>query len=118
MLNFLLGAALLAADRSRHLPTHQPTMPQSTAEVEFLSARVDALELACAGLWQLLKLKTGLTDEELIREIHEVDARDGEADGKLKRRAKECLNCGRKLLTKKQDVCLWCGARIVRHPLQ
>lgn len=74
--------------------------------------RVQALELTCAALWTILKEKNGLTDEDLVRAIHEVDARDGTVDGKISHVAKECPRCHRKLLTRNPTKCAWCGGEL------
>lgn len=74
-----------------------------------LEQRLDYLELACAGLWVLLKEKHGYTDEELVASIQEVDARDGNIDGKIGRANQHCPHCQRKLLTRDSPKCSWCG---------
>lgn len=75
-------------------------------------SRLDALELACAGLWDLLKTKHGYTDEELVAAIHTVDARDGVADGKVTPITAECPRCHRKPLIRNPKKCAWCGEPI------
>jgi hypothetical protein len=79
---------------------------------DFLEDRIDALELACAGLWRLLKAKHGYTDDELAAAITDVDAADGKVDGKMRSRPSECPACGRQLLTRSREKCSWCGARL------
>jgi hypothetical protein len=74
--------------------------------------RLDYLELACAGLWNLLKAKHGYTDEELVASIQEVDARDGNVDGKIGRASRDCPHCHRKLLTRDSPKCAWCGGAL------
>ena len=74
-----------------------------------LETRLDHLELACAGLWELLKSKHGYSDDDLISVIQMVDARDGSIDGKVARAAKTCPHCHRKLLTRDSPKCSWCG---------
>lgn len=76
--------------------------------------RLEALEMSCAALWQLLKDKNGYTDAELINEIHKLDALDGQLDGRVGQSAQVCPNCGHKLLTKSSPKCSWCGADL--HP--
>lgn len=82
-----------------------------------LESRIDALELACAGMWELLKFKFQMTDDELAAAINTVDARDGKVDGKITQSASEtCPHCGRRLLTKARAKCVWCGAELARSP--
>jgi predicted RNA-binding Zn-ribbon protein involved in translation (DUF1610 family) len=82
-----------------------------------LEARIDALELACAGLWDLLKFKHAYTDDELARAVQTVDMRDGQLDGKVRPVQADCPHCGRKLLTRSRKKCLWCGAELKASPL-
>lgn len=74
-----------------------------------LESRVEHLELACAGLWELLKQRHGYTDDELIGAIVEVDARDGAADGKIGPTHRICPHCKRRLLSRDSPKCSWCG---------
>lgn len=85
--------------------------------VRSVQQRLEALELSCAGLWQLLKNKHGYTDAELIEEIHKIDAMDGQIDGKVGQAAQVCPSCGHKLLTKSSPKCSWCGADLHPHAL-
>jgi len=83
-----------------------------------VEARIEALELACAGLWDLLKTKHGYSDDELVAAVRAVDARDGAIDGKMKPTAREvCPHCKRMLLTRKGPRCNWCGGELGRPPL-
>lgn len=82
-----------------------------------IEARLDALELACSGLWDLLKFKHGYTDEELANAVQTVDLRDGQLDGKIRTTPADCPHCGRKLLTRSRKKCLWCGADLKASPL-
>lgn len=77
--------------------------------VKATEQKIQALELTCAAMWTILKDKLGTTDEELIRAIHEVDARDGVVDGKISQSSRECPHCHRKALTRNPTKCAWCG---------
>jgi hypothetical protein len=79
--------------------------------------RLDHLELACSGLWTLLKEKHGYTDDELIVAIQEVDARDGVVDGKVGRAQHTCPHCHRKLLSRESPKCSWCGGSLEHKAL-
>lgn len=80
-----------------------------SAEAIALEERIDRLELACAGLWDLLKTRHGYTDEDIVRHIHAVDLRDGKLDGKTSPREGLCPLCRRKLATRSRKRCIWCG---------
>lgn len=82
--------------------------------VHGLEERVQSLELACAGMWEMMKKITGCTDEQLVEMIREVDARDGWVDGKItvQTAGRTCPNCKRQILTKSSPKCIWCSAEL------
>src|SRR5690349_213164 len=79
--------------------------------------RIESLELACAGLWELLKTKHGYTDAELVEAVREVDLMDGKLDGRVRMTDEVCPKCGHKLLSRRSPNCSWCGAELGRSPL-
>jgi hypothetical protein len=81
----------------------------STREVKNLEERVDKLVLVCTSLWELLKERTDLTEEDLMSKVHEVDLRDGTADGKITVGLQKCHKCER-TMSPKHRRCLYCGA--------
>lgn len=83
-----------------------------------LKQRVDTLELACAGLWTMLKAAHGFNDQQLKDYIQAVDAADGKVDGKITAHpGAVCPRCGHKLLSRTSAKCLWCGAPLTTNPL-
>jgi ribosomal protein S27AE len=85
------------------------------SKVGFLEEHVRRLEADLARalmisetLWELLRDKTGLTDDDLCIKIHEVDMRDGRLDGKNQRKAIACPRCGR-MVSARHRACLYCG---------
>ncbi len=87
--------------------------------VQPLEHRIESLELACAGMWELLKTKFDCTDDELVAKIHEIDARDGVVDGRIGSNThSHCPNCHRQLLTKRSALCNWCGAVLPVEPFK
>ena len=99
----------------RAYSNHLPPSLDPTAQVMAIHSRLDALELACAGLWELVKDKAGYTDEEIAHYIRQVDMRDGKLDGRM--RAEICPGCGRRLLARGNRKCLWCGSELVDVPV-
>lgn len=108
----LIGLARFAEDGAAVTST-----PPPSHEAKALVMRVESLELACAGLWRLLKEHHGYTDEQLVAWIDHVDQEDGKLDGKRRTRGEACLQCGRPALTRSRGKCLWCGADMKRQPL-
>ena len=82
-----------------------------------LNRRIDSLELACAGLWELIKVKNGFTDDEIVEAIRKVDLLDGKEDGRVLMAGEKCPNCGRTLLSHKSPKCSWCGADLHKAPI-
>jgi len=74
---------------------------------------VERLSLACQALWELLRDRTDLTEEDLEAKILEVDLRDGRADGKMGTRPLDCPSCGRKT-NSTRSICMMCGAPLKR----
>ncbi len=75
--------------------------------------RLSRLTLVCEAMWLLLKERTDLTEEDLIRKVTELDLKDGVLDGKLNRNVargqmEKCPECGA-AISKKFNRCLFCG---------
>jgi ribosomal protein S27AE len=77
-------------------------------ELNRIEGRLDKLVLANAAMWSLLKDKAGLTEEDLLNRMQEIDLADGVADEKMTRTARECKNCGR-MISKRHTTCMYCG---------
>lgn len=73
-----------------------------------LERRADRTALACQALWEILKLKTGVTEAEVFAEMEEIDLRDGKADGKISNEVLRCGRCNRAINTAR-PVCIYCG---------
>ncbi len=78
-------------------------------EVRELEDRLDRLTLICQALWELLKERGELTEEDLAVKIREVDLRDGRADGKISKQIKRCGKCDR-VMSPRHQKCMYCGA--------
>ncbi|WP_143543743.1 hypothetical protein [Rhodopirellula sp. MGV] len=78
------------------------------SEVARLEDKVESLALTCQALWEIVREQTGLTDEQLVAKVSEIDLRDGVADGRMTNGVQSCENCGRKT-SKRRLSCLYCG---------
>jgi hypothetical protein len=70
--------------------------------------RLDTLVLANAAMWSILRDHLGITDEQLLTRMKELDALDGVFDGKLGSRRGTCSGCGR-TVTARKGQCMYCG---------
>ncbi len=78
---------------------------QSSADVE---ERLEKLQLISMALWELLRDRTKLTENDLIAKVQEIDLRDGTLDGKVTRTVCDCPNCGRRM-SPRHKKCIYCG---------
>ena len=73
-------AALDAQDARR-------TAQEAQSRAMQLEARCDRALLVCEALWTILRDKLGVTEEELVDRVNQVDLSDGKLDGKVRRPA-------------------------------
>jgi len=69
---------------------------------------LDKLLLICQAMWELVKKKTDLKDEDLLKMVTELDLKDGKPDGKYTKPPADCPKCGAKIC-RKFNRCLFCG---------
>ena len=69
---------------------------------------LDKLLLICQAMWELVKEKTDLKDEDLLKMVTELDLKDGKPDGKYTKPPVDCPKCGAKIC-RKFNRCLFCG---------
>ena len=72
---------------------------------------MDSLAMTCQAMWELLRDRTDLTDEDIEEKLQEIDLRDGSADGKMTSTVGECPACHR-TVNSRHDRCLYCGVEI------
>ena len=78
---------------------------------------IDRITLLNMALWSIIKEKLGVTDEELLKRVEEIDLSDGRLDGKVRVQIATCPQCDRHMSSKHQR-CLYCGYIIpARDPI-
>ena len=80
-------------------------------EVLRLESKIDGLAMICQALFEILRDKGGISQEEVEEKIREIDLRDGREDGRIAGRPTECPQCRRPAHTR-QRVCMYCSAAI------
>lgn len=78
-------------------------------QVRALSDRLDRMALISQTMWELLRERTNLTNEEIVAKMEEIDLRDGVADGKIRPKVFICETCGHKV-NDTNERCIYCGA--------
>lgn len=78
-------------------------------DVHHVRDDLQRMMLVVHAMWDLLREKAGLTDEDLLQKINELDLRDGVQDGKHAQPARPCAACGRPM-SNRFARCLYCGA--------
>jgi len=65
------------------------------------------MALVMRAMWELLVERVGLTEDDLIRKVEEIDRRDGVVDGRAAQTTIVCPNCKR-VNTRNRELCLYC----------
>ena len=76
--------------------------------LRFLEANLAKSLLINEALWELIRDKLGLTEQDLHERLYQIDMRDGVLDGKNQRKVSECPACHRKV-SPRHPACLYCG---------
>lgn len=85
---------------------------QATSVAEQLAQveeRVDWLVLSCQAMWEVLAECIPDADNVLREKIFDIDMRDGELDGSIGGGIVHCVDCGKKIRSKRAS-CMYCGA--------
>ena len=89
-----------------------------TNRIEDLNERIDKLLMIVRAMWGLME-EQGLTAEQLIAKLEEIDLEDGVADGQVRAQVVECPNCQSKVAPGFLK-CQLCGTEVrtsTGHPL-
>ena len=77
-------------------------------KVRALEQKLERATLLNQALWEILRDKAGLTDDDLVKKAQEIDLRDGVKDGKITAQAVRCPKCKR-VVNSRHGKCLYCG---------
>lgn len=76
--------------------------------VDSLKRRLDVMALANQALFEILQSRLGISEDDVLRRMAEIDARDGVTDGKMGARVAKCRRCAKPVSTTRQR-CMYCG---------
>jgi rubrerythrin len=74
-----------------------------------LKDQVERLALASQAMWEIIRDKLELQEEDVYEKMEEIDIKDGRRDGKLSGEILTCKQCGRKGNSSRQ-LCIYCGS--------
>jgi predicted Zn-ribbon and HTH transcriptional regulator len=81
-----------------------------------IAEKVDAMALANQAIFEILAERLGVSQEDVLRRMREIDLRDGRKDGKMGGKPIVCRKCGRTTNTL-QKTCVYCGELVVAGAL-
>ena len=84
---------------------------QAQSQVRFIEANLAKALMINEALWELIRDKLKLTEDDLNNKLYEIDMRDGQLDGKNQRPVSDCPKCRRKV-SARHPACLYCGTVI------
>ena len=88
---------------------------RAEGEVTELRFRLDRLALTTEALWSLLRDRVGITEDQLLARVREVDLSDGSLDGSVRHPTQACPRCHR-LVAIRNVACIYCGAGLREPP--
>ena len=83
-------------------------------ELNNVDERVDRLLLLVEAMWSLLR-EQGLSDDQLIARLVELDEADGVNDGRHTPLPSDCPSCGSKVAAG-LSTCQFCGTAVPTRP--
>jgi hypothetical protein len=96
----------------------QSSLKSASGDISELTRQVRKLALVNQALYELLKERTGITDEDLRRRVEAIDKRDGAANGRIDAAPLKCPECGGSF-TAGALACQSCGAAVApKYPFE
>ena len=87
-------------------------------DIADVTSQVQKMALVNQALYEILKERVGITDEELRRKIREIDLRDGKEDFRATPKPVRCPKCGN-MVAEGSLNCKQCGATVApKYPFE
>ncbi|QDU25729.1 hypothetical protein ETAA8_07990 [Anatilimnocola aggregata] len=87
---------------------------QHSSRLRDMEQQLARVTLVSQAVWELLRERVGLTEDELVDKITEVDLRDGSKDNRLAHQVLACPKCQRTLSTKNVR-CIYCSCEVPKE---
>ncbi len=81
---------------------------QAAERVRVLEANLVKVLMINEALWEIIRDKHDLTEEDLNDKLYQIDMRDGDLDGDNQPRVRPCPACGRNV-SPRHPACIYCG---------
>lgn len=106
--DFLLWG-YMDAQQNRTLDESKAKTQNLSYQTENLADDFENLKLINQALWEIMSDKLGLSGEELLKKVEEIDLRDGVRDGRISksRNPWNCTNCNH-LNSPRMKTCVSC----------
>jgi hypothetical protein len=96
----------------------ESSLRSASGDLSDLDRHVRKLALVSQALYEILKERTGITDEELRRKIDQIDMRDGALNGRVDQTPLKCPKCSVSV-TPGALHCHGCGAKVApKYPFE
>jgi len=98
--------------------TARGAVNEAQSEIYVLKQNVERLLMITEALWTFVKENHTYEDEDLYKEIMNIDMRDGKLDGRVSpEEPKKCFHCDHILLRRK-PFCMYCGKTVIRDAFE
>ncbi|MGN6367649.1 MAG: hypothetical protein ACTHN5_05260 [Phycisphaerae bacterium] len=108
-MSYYTGGSNSASAASREASAAANEAAAAKRDVAYLEDQLERMKLVCAAVWELVKEKHNLAEDDLVAKVAQLDAKDGVADGKFSRAPRKCVKCNR-TVKDNQRACMYCGA--------
>lgn len=96
----------------------ESSLRSTSGDLNELNRHVRKLALVSQALYEILKERTGITDEELRRKIDQIDMRDGAMNGRADMAPLKCPKCAVSV-TPGALNCQVCGTKVApKYPFE
>ena len=108
MVGLSVQQTMAARDAQRESASAQNLARQVQYQARILEANLAKALMINEALWEIIRDKLKLGEDDLNNKLYEIDMRDGLLDGKNQRRVSECPNCHR-CVSPRHPACIYCG---------
>lgn len=103
-----MGKRDFDAEAAKKATDTETTVKLLRRQNRILKANLERSFMISHALWEIVRFQCGLTDEDILRKVSEIDLRDGVLDGKNEGTPTICPGCGQRVSTR-NPACPYCG---------